>query len=271
MEDSENNKNPSVGNIPNNNISEQNIQNINEHSKNENNINEHSEFQTKQKMENKEPEISETTNESKEKEENIIEENENKINENNINIENNDNNIINKLEPHTLIKIRTSDKKIYKVQVDILLKSKLLVGLVQDYIDFIIEDDEIIELSQVDSKNFDLIIDYLQHYKDKEPKEIPKPFPERTDEEFLRSIMDNDDNDWTYNFITKLKLEEAIHLLNCADYLQIDGLIRILAAKIAYEMCNCDIEEARKKFGIQFDMDEEEIEEYEEFVKYPMD
>ena len=36
-------------------------------------------------------------------------------------------------------------------------------------------------------------------------------------------------------------------------------------------MCNCDIEEARKKFGIQFDMDEEEIEEYREFVKYPMD
>ena len=36
-------------------------------------------------------------------------------------------------------------------------------------------------------------------------------------------------------------------------------------------MCNCDIEEAIEKFGIQSDMDEEEIEEYEEFVKYPMD
>ena len=33
-------------------------------------------------------------------------------------------------------------------------------------------------------------------------------------------------------------------------------------------MCNCDIEEAREKFGIQFDMDEEE---YKELVKYPMD
>ena len=271
MEDSENNKNPSVGNIPNNNISEQNIQNINEHSKNENNINEHSEFQTEQKIENKEPEISVTTNEPKEKEENIIEENENenKINEGNINTENSDNNnVINQLEPHTLIKIRTRDKKMYKVQVDILLKSKLLVGLVQDYIDFIIEDDEIIELSEVDSKNFDLIIDYLQHYKDKEPKEIPKPFPERTDEEFLRGILDNDDNDWTYNFISKLSIKEAIDLTNAADYLQIKGLIDLLAAKLAHEMCNCDVEESRKKFGIECDMTEEEVAEYN---KYPFD
>ena len=271
MEDSENNKNQPNADIPNKNITLQNIQNINEQSKNENNINEHSEFQTEQKIENKEPEISVTTNEPKEKEENIIEENENenKINEGNINTENSDNNnVINQLEPHTLIKIRTRDKKMYKVQVDVLLKSKLLVGLVQDYIDFIIEDDEIIELPEVDSKNFDLIIDYLQHYKDKEPKEIPKPFPERTDEEFLRGILDNDDNDWTYNFISKLSIEEAINLVNAADYLQIKGLIDLLAAKCAHEMCNCEVEEARQKFGIECDMTEEEIAEYD---KYPLD
>ena len=268
MENCENNKNQPNADIPNKNITLQNIQNINEQSKNENNINEHSEFQTEQKIENKEPEISVTTNEPKEKEENIIEENENKFNEDNINTENNDNNnIINQLEPHTLIKIRTRDKKMYKVQVDILLKSKLLVGLVQDYIDFIIEDDEIIELPEVDSKNLELVIDYLQHYKDKEPKEIPTPFPERTDEEFLRGILDNDDNDWTYNFISKLSIEEAIDLTNAADYLQIKGLIDLLGAKLAHEVCNCDVEESRKKFGIECDMTEEEVAEYD---KYPL-
>ena len=113
-------------------------------------------------------------------------------------------------------------------------------------------------------KNF-LIIDYLQHYKDKEPKEIPKPFPERTDEEFLRSIMDNDDNDWTYNFISKLSMEDAINLVNAADYLQIKGLIDLLAAKLAHEMCNCEVEEARQKFGIECDMTEEEIAEIDKY------
>ena len=106
-----------------------------------------------------------------------------------------------------MVKIKTYDNKIYEVPDDIIIKSKLLDGLIEDYDYFNDKDDGIIALSEVDSINFDLIIDYLQHYKDKEPKEIPKPFPERTDEEFLRGIMDNDDNNWTYNFISKLSIE----------------------------------------------------------------
>ena len=167
-----------------------------------------------------------------------------------------------------MVKIKTYDNKIYEVPDDIIIKSKLLDGLIEDYDYFNDKDDGIIALSEVDSINFDLIIDYLQHYKDKEPKEIPKPFPERTDEEFLRGILDNDDNDWTYNFISKLSIEDAINLVNAADYLQIKGLIDLLAAKLAHEMCNCDVEESRKKFGIECDMTEEEVAEYD---KYPLD
>jgi hypothetical protein len=105
-------------------------------------------------------------------------------------------------------------------------------------------------------------------YKDKEPKEIPKPFPERTDEDFFKGIVNNDDNDATYNYLTKLDIEAAINLVNAANYLQIDGLINLLAAKLAHEMCNCEVEEARKKFGIECDMTEEEVAEYD---KYPLD
>ena len=47
-----------------------------------------------------------------------------------------------------------------------------------------------------------------------------------------------------------------------------DGLINILSAKLAYEMCNCDVEEARQKFGIQTDLTDEEIAELD---KYPLD
>ena len=173
----------------------------------------------------------------------------------------NDNKIINN---YKIVHIKSSDNKLFNTPIDILPKAKLISELIKDAI----EDNESILLKEVDSKNLELIIDYLQHYKDKEPKEIPKPFPERTDEEFLRNIMDNDDNDWTYNFISKLNLEEAINLVNAADYLQIQGLINLLAAKIAHEMCNCEVEEARKKFGIECDMTEEEVAEYD---KYPLD
>ena len=155
------------------------------------------------------------------------------------------------------IDVKTSDNKIITgIPGDIILKSKLLSGIYEDYIE------DTIVLNEIDSKNFELVMEYVQHYKNMEPKEIPKPFPETTDEEFFRSILNDD---WTYNFLTKLNISEAINLINGAYYLQMDGLINLLSAKLAHEMCNCSIEEAREKFGIESDMTEEEIAEVDQF------
>ena len=158
-------------------------------------------------------------------------------------------------------KLKSSDNVVKEVEIDLLMKSKLLKGLIEDYQG----DDEEIPLNEVDAKNLDLIIEYLTHYKDMEPKEIQKPFPERTDEEFLKGILNDE---WTYKYLTNQSLEGLINLVNAANYLQIDGLINIIAAKLAHEMCNCEVEEARKKFGIECDMTEEEIAEID---KYPLD
>ena len=159
------------------------------------------------------------------------------------------------------VKLKSSDGKIFEVPIDILQKSKLFKDMNQSDED---EENEI-ELKEVDGKNLERIIEYLKHYKDIEPKEIPKPFPERTDDAFLRSILNDD---WTFDYIQSMTLDEAINLVNAANYLQIDGLINILAAKIAHEICNCEVEEARRKFGIECDMTEEELAEYD---KYPLD
>ena len=159
------------------------------------------------------------------------------------------------------VKLKSSDGKIFEVPIDILQKSKLFTDINQNDED---EENEI-ELKEIDGKNLERIIEYLKHYKDIEPKEIPKPFPERTDDAFLRSILNDD---WTFDYIQSMTLEEAINLINAANYLQIDGLINILAAKLAHEMCNCEVEEARRKFGIECDMTEEELAEYD---KYPLD
>jgi len=95
------------------------------------------------------------------------------------------------------------------------------------------------------------VIKYLEHFKDFEPKEIPKPFPEMADDQFFRSILDDD---WTFDFLNQMKLEEAIETLNAANYLQIEGLISLVAAKLGYELTNCSVEEAKKKFQIEDDM-----------------
>ena len=136
---------------------------------------------------------------------------------------------------------------------------------IKDLMDLGYEKKEVIFLREVDSFCLEKIIEYLKHYKYFDPKEIPKPFPERTDDAFLRGILNDD---WTFDFLQQMGLEELFNLVNSADYLQIQGLINIIAAKLAHEMCNCEIEEARKKFGIECDMTEEEIAEID---KYPLD
>ena len=159
------------------------------------------------------------------------------------------------------VQLKSSDNIIFEVPVDILQKAKLF----SDLLDEACEEKEIIFLREVDSFNLEKIILYLEHYKDFEPKEIPKPFPERTDDAFLRGILNDD---WTFDFLQQISLENLINLVNSADYLQIDGLVDIIAAKLAHEQCNCELEEARKKFGIECDMTEEEIAEID---KYPLD
>ena len=160
-----------------------------------------------------------------------------------------------------IVKLKSKDNQIYEVSIDLLEKAKLISGIVEDASD----EDDTIFLREIDEINLIRIIDYLVHYQKEEPKEIPKPFPDRTDDAFLRSILNDD---WTFDYIQNMTLEEAINLVNAADYLQIDGLINILSARLAHEMCNCEVEEARRKFGIECDMTEEEIAEND---KYPLD
>ena len=159
------------------------------------------------------------------------------------------------------VQLKTKDNKIFEVPVDILKKAKLI----SESLDEAYEKKEVIFLREVDSFCLEKIIEYLKHYKYFDPKEIPKPFPERTDDAFLRGILNDD---WTFDFIKQFTLEELVNLVNSANYLQIGGLVDIISARMGHEMCNCEIEEAEKKFGIECDLTEEEIAEID---KYPLD
>ena len=198
MESFENANKKPVSNNKNNNIFEKN-DNINERSNLDN--------RNEQKKEKKSEDDENNNNQKENKNDKDI----------NNNIKNqkaeNKNTTTNYNEYCPTIRLKSSEDKIYNVPFFILMKSKLLYRSIREYLE-LIKHGEIFRLNEVDNKNLELIIEYLRHYKNKEPKEIPKPFPERVDENFLREILNNDDNDWTYNFITKLNLEKAIHLLN---------------------------------------------------------
>ena len=157
------------------------------------------------------------------------------------------------------VKLMSNDGKIFEVPDTILQKSILLKDLTTD------NEGEVITLKEVNEECLKRIIEYLYHYKDFEPKEIPKPFPENCDANFLRSILNDE---WTFNYLNNLSIDKAIDMINAANYLQIDGLTNLLSAKLAYELSNCSVEEAKQKFQIEGDLTPEEI---EEFDKYPLD
>ena len=153
-------------------------------------------------------------------------------------------------------KLKSSDGKIFEVDEKIIAYAKVLEGCLKDYPD----PDQEIPTNQVDAKNLEKIIEYLKHYDIEKPKVIPKPLPSND----LKSFV----NEWDFNFINPLTIEECIDLINAANFLDIADLVTLVAARLAADMMTGPVEEVRERFGIKPDMTEEEMEEYD---RYPLD
>ena len=154
-----------------------------------------------------------------------------------------------------MIKLKSSDGEIFEVEENYLNKSKVLCELKE-----FLKPDEDLLVKEVEGKTLSKVIEYLKHYVNEEPKEIPKPLPSAD----LKQLL----SEWDYNYISPFSLYETVDLVNAANYLDINGLVNLASARLASEMINCSVEEARKKFGIKGDMTEEELNEMD---KYPLD
>ncbi len=155
-------------------------------------------------------------------------------------------------------KLISSDGKTLEVEDSCFRLSKVLSELVNDFP----EPEKELPINEVTEDTLKKIIEYLEHYKDPKvnPKDIPKPLPGPD----LKLILD----DWDYKYIIDLTLPKCVDLINGANFLNIPELVALVSARLASEMINCEVEEARAKFGIESDMTQEEMDEYD---KYPLD
>ena len=142
-------------------------------------------------------------------------------------------------------KIKSDDNQVFEVEVESLKLSNFLNSLMIDYPD----EEEEIPINLIDGKNLKLVVDYLTHYKTEEIKEIPKPLPSGD----LKLYLD----EWDFNYINPLTLEETIDLLNAAQILDIKGLLNLTSAKIASEMLTGTVNEVLEKFRIKDDKEKE--------------
>ena len=153
------------------------------------------------------------------------------------------------MDEATTRKLRSQNGGVFEVEESVLKTSKFLKDLICDYPD---PDQEII-INQVNSENLQKIIDYLQHYENQKPKEIPKPLPNDNLKEYL--------DEWDYNYINPLSLEECIDLLNAAVFLDIQDLVILCSAKIDSHMLRNTVAEVLDEFTWK-NITEEEKKQY---------
>ena len=146
----------------------------------------------------------------------------------------------------------SSDNQKFQLDSKTAERSKLLVGLLGDY-----EENTDIPLPDIKSNILEKVIAYLTYYKEKSPKEIPKPLPSAN----LADVVDQ----WDIDFINSIELNNVFDMINAANYMDISSLLDLSCAKIASVMKGKTAEEIRAMFNIENDLSEEEIKEYEEF------
>ena len=141
-----------------------------------------------------------------------------------------------------------------KIQIDSKSaeRSHLLKGLIADYNQ---KDD--IPLPDIKYDILKKLVEYLAHYKEKEPQQIPKPLPSQD----LKEVTD----EWDVNFINGMDLDSVFDLINAANYMDIAPLLDLACAKIASLMKGKSAAEIRAMFNIECDLTEDELKEYEEY------
>ena len=145
------------------------------------------------------------------------------------------------------ITLISADNRKFEVSENIIKKSLLIKHMLNDY-----PDNYQIPLKNVKGKILEKIIEYLKHYENNEPMEIPKPLP---DDDFKKYV-----NEWDYKYID-LDLETTCEIIICANHMDIKSLLELASAKMAFIIKQNDKNKIRKDFKISNDLNPTEEEE----------
>jgi S-phase kinase-associated protein 1 len=142
------------------------------------------------------------------------------------------------------ITLVSSDGEKHNISEKAAKRSHLIRGIIEDY-----PDDPEVPLHNVKGNILQLIIKYLEYYKDSDPKEIERPLPTNNFNECIDS--------WDFQFID-LELDVIFEIVLAANYMDIKPLMELASAKVANIIKGKTPEEIRKTFNIQNDFTPEE-------------
>ena len=141
----------------------------------------------------------------------------------------------------------SSDNVKFTVKQSVCLKSDLLKTAIEND-----SSNSEIPLSQTTSRNLGKILEYLTYHVDHEEADIDRPIQTS---DFKTLVCE-----WDYNFINANK-DIMFDIMTTSNYLGINSLINIIAAKTATMIKEKSPEEIRKQFNIVNDFTPEEEEQ----------
>ena len=158
---------------------------------------------------------------------------------------------------NSYIKLISEENEIFFIDKKAAKKSQLLKDCMDDDEDF-----KELNLINVNSKYLKLIIEFLEHYKDSEPKIPERPLSDR-----FEKLVD----EWTKNFFSKLKLDDIFSLISSSNFMNIECLIDLCSAYIADTIKGKTPEEIRLIFNINNELTTEEENQIREENQWYMD
>lgn len=101
-----------------------------------------------------------------------------------------------------------------------------------------------IEFEYIERSLFEYVRQYLEYHENVEPNEIPKPLTSND----LSNVLDS----WDYKFVSSMdkSRSDILLVLITANYLQIESLVMLMAAKLGSIMMNKTPKEIRAEFGV---------------------
>ncbi len=135
--------------------------------------------------------------------------------------------------------------------------SGLLKNLAEEY-----NDDNEMPIPDIDGDVLKKIAVYLEHYKDEDPKDVPKPL--------VKYDIKETYGEWDETYISEFSNDKAFlfRLMEASNYLDCRSLLELSCSKVAVLIKDYSGKQMVEYFGLEEDMNEEQAKKFiEDFEK----
>ena len=159
------------------------------------------------------------------------------------------------MEAHRKISLKCADGQDLQVNYDALLMSKFFYNMFEDQ-DMPNDTVPVSNAPLLTKANMEAVMEYCEFAYKSHPPKIQKPIKQN-------SIYDIT-SPWYAKFASKYADSQLCELILVANYLENDGLLQLLSAKLACDLKPKTVEEVRAFFGVQNDYTADEIKRLDE-------